>query len=363
MKRRSLLISFFSLIGLSTLYKWKYLARTSMKESIKSITPIGMHWPTKDPFLFCAHHLDKYPKANGNLGLGPEYFKDRNMGQDFQNKDGFNFYHGSEVPGFPVHPHRGFETITVVTKGYVDHADSLGAAGRYGEGDVQWMTAGAGVQHSEMFPLLNQDSENALEIFQIWLNLPAKKKMVPADFKMLWSENIPIVQTQNKSTVKVISGKYKDQRYFEAPINSWASDKENAVNIYLIDIEAGGEFALSKADKEKSRMLYFYDGSDISIGDEVITQNSAIELKADSDLIVESKQGAKLVLMQAQPIKEPVEQYGPFVMNNRAEIATAFDDYQKTQFGGWSWERKDMIHGDKKERFAKYPSGIVEKPV
>lgn len=362
MKRRNLLISFLGLIGVSALYKWKYLARTSMKESIKSIQPIGMHWPTKDPFLFCAHHLDKYPKANANLGLDSSYFAGRNMGQDFQGKDGFNFYHGSEVPGFPVHPHRGFETITVVTKGYVDHADSLGAAGRYGEGDVQWMTAGAGVQHSEMFPLLNQDSENTLEIFQIWLNLPAKNKMVPADFKMLWSEKIPVVKTKSKSTIKVISGEYQNTTYFEAPENSWAANKENAVNVFLIDIEAGGKFELAQTDKDKSRMLYFYEGSDIALGEESINEASAIELKADADLEIESKQGAKLVLMEAKPIKEPVEQYGPFVMNNRAEIATAFDDYQKTQFGGWSWERKDMIHGDKKERFAKYPSGKVEKP-
>src|SRR3546814_12075654 len=92
-------------------------------------------------------------------------------------------YHGSVVPGFPSHPHRGFETITYVRQGLVDHADSLGAAARYGKGDVQWMTAGKGIQHAEMFPLLDQDGPNPMELFQIWLNLPAEDKMVEPGHK------------------------------------------------------------------------------------------------------------------------------------------------------------------------------------
>lgn len=107
---------------------------------IKQSTPIELHWPTQEPFLFCAHHLDRYPEGNKNLGLDSKHFAGRQMGSDFNEKDGFRIYHGEEIPGFPVHPHRGFETITIVRRGYADHADSLGAAGRYGEGDVQWMT-------------------------------------------------------------------------------------------------------------------------------------------------------------------------------------------------------------------------------
>ena len=126
---------------------------------ILGIKPLGFQWETADPFLYCVHHEDKFP--NGNELMGPESsnFKGRHMGDDFIIKDGFRMYHGQTVPGFPGHPHRGFETITVVRKGLVDHADSLGAAGRYGDGDVQWMTAGKGVQHSEMFPLIKQDEE------------------------------------------------------------------------------------------------------------------------------------------------------------------------------------------------------------
>jgi quercetin 2,3-dioxygenase len=141
------------------------------------------------------------------MGPDQKHFQGRSLGDDLIIKDGFRMYHGKTVLGFPGHPHRGFETITVVRKGIVDHADSLGAAGRYGNGDVQWMTAGGGVKHSEMFPLINKDKENTMELFQIWLNLPRKNKMVDPHFKMLWRESIPTFQsTDEKINIEVIAG-------------------------------------------------------------------------------------------------------------------------------------------------------------
>jgi len=126
-----------------------------------NVKPLGFTWETLDPFLFCVHHLDHYPKGNEHLGPDAS-LAGRYLGQDFTPKDGWRMYHGETIPGFPAHPHRGFETITVVLDGFVDHSDSHGAAGRYGNGDVQWMTAGAGLQHAEMFPLLNKDEPNML---------------------------------------------------------------------------------------------------------------------------------------------------------------------------------------------------------
>ena len=114
---------------------------------IVGVVPIGLHWPTLDPFLFCAHHLDHYPAGNANLGVDSTQLMGRRVGSDFELKDGWRMYHGREVPGFPRHPHRGFETITLARRGFIDHSDSLGAAARFGEGDVQWMTAGSGVVH------------------------------------------------------------------------------------------------------------------------------------------------------------------------------------------------------------------------
>jgi hypothetical protein len=129
--------------------------------------------PTLDPFLFCVYHKDQYPPGNAAMEA-PRI----GNGQDFDAKTPYRMYHGGKIPGFPQHPHRGFETITATIEGIIDHADSTGNAGRYGMGDVQWMTAGKGVVHSEMFPLLKQKADNPTRFFQIWLNLPSVSKMV-----------------------------------------------------------------------------------------------------------------------------------------------------------------------------------------
>jgi redox-sensitive bicupin YhaK (pirin superfamily) len=327
---------------------------------IKHMTPIDLHWPTQEPFLFCAHHLDHYPPGNRNLGVDSKHFTGRNMGSDFNEKDGFRLYHGAEIPGFPVHPHRGFETITIVRRGFADHADSLGAAGRYGEGDVQWMTAGAGVQHSEMFPLLHQDKENILELFQIWLNLPAKNKMAQPDFKMLWSHNIPKIKKDNFE-VSIISGEFSGTRYFEAPKNSWASDPQNDVNIFLVKLDKGGSFTYP-AKNGVNRSVYFFEGRGASLAGQKITGKQALFLDSNATLQIDSTDSCEFLFLEARPIGEPVVQYGPFVMNTKEEIERTFRDYQKTQFGGWQWKRHDMIHGPGTERFAKYPDGRVDKP-
>ena len=327
---------------------------------IKSIQPISFQWPTPDPFLFCAHHYDYYPAGNERHGLDAKHFQGRNMGSDFSNKDGFSFYHGEEIPGFPVHPHRGFETITIVRKGYADHADSLGSAGRYGEGDVQWMTAGSGVQHSEMFPLLHQDKENTLELFQIWLNLPSYNKMVPPDFKMLWAEGIPKV-IQEKIEVSIISGEYAGVKFYEAPKNSWANDEGNQVTILLVKLEAGAEFKYpSKAGL--NRAFYVFEGAGVDLNGTAIASNHMVEIDSQDDVTIKAHGFTEILILDAKPINEPVAKYGPFVMNTREELMQTAHDYQRTEFGGWSWPRRDMYHGGKIERFAKYPDGHIEKP-
>lgn len=346
-------------------FKKNYQAAMEKLNPIKQIKPMGFQWDTQDPFLFCVHHEDAFPKGNEQMGPPTLALKGRHMGDDFIIKDGFRMYHGKVVPGFPGHPHRGFETITVVRKGIVDHADSLGAAGRYGNGDVQWMTAGKGVQHSEMFPLIHTDKENPMELFQIWLNLPKKNKMVDPHFKMLWGEDIPKYAHKDKAgkktTVEVIAGTLGGKSAHLPPPDSWAADKNNHVAVWNIKMNAGASWTIPKTETGINRTIYFYQGNELQISGQQVKNYHAIELQPDVDIQIQNgDKEAGILMLQGRPIKEQVIQYGPFVMNTKEEINQAFEDYHKTQFGGWPWSRYDQVHPRNKGRFAKHADGREE---
>lgn len=336
-----------------------------MEHPVKQIRALGFQWETRDPFLFCVHHEDHFPKGNAEMGPDPSYFKGRHMGQDFIVKDGFRMYHGQKVPGFPGHPHRGFETITVVREGLVDHADSTGAAGRYGNGDVQWMTAGKGVQHSEMFPLIDPDNDNPMELFQIWLNLPKRSKMVEPHFKMLWSEDIPIIEKAadgtKQATVEVLAGKFEASSAPTAPPDSWAFPDENEVAVLNIQIEPNASFELPAASKGVNRTLYYYHGNHLTLNDRAIPNYHAADVDETQALTLKNgSEVSKILVLQGKPINEPVVQHGPFVMNTRQEIQEAFEEYHATQFGGWPWPKYDQVHDRSKGRFALHSDGTEE---
>jgi len=209
---------------------------------VLAIRELGFPWSTADPFLVCVHHDDAYPAGNEHMGPAAT-LEGRDLGQDFEGKDGWRMYHGAAVPGFPGHPHRGFETVTVVRRGLIDHADSLGAAARYGRGDVQWLTAGRGIVHAEMFPLLDRAAGNPLELFQIWLNLPRAQKMVEPHFAMLWNDQIPrrVVRDEagRPTVVTVVAGRFGDAEPPPPPPSSWAARADSHVAIWTIQMAAG----------------------------------------------------------------------------------------------------------------------------
>jgi hypothetical protein len=335
----------------------------ALPDVVRSVQPLAFPWQTLDPFLFCVYHDDDYPAGNARLGPA-ESLAGRNIGQDFAPNQAWRMYHGDVVPGFPQHPHRGFETVTIVRRGLVDHADSLGAAARYGGGDVQWLTAGRGIVHAEMFPLLESASPNPLELFQIWLNLPSTHKMVEPHFSMLWRQTIAkhaALDSAGRATeVAVIAGKLGPVEAPEPPPQSWASRASNSVAIWTLKMAPGARFALPPAPGT-NRMLYFFSGKELRIGQRSVPVRRAIELRSDVEATLENGSAeSELLMLQGRPIQEPVVQYGPFVMNTQAEIQKAFSDYRATQFGGWPWPKNDPVH-DREARFARHADGRLEK--
>jgi redox-sensitive bicupin YhaK (pirin superfamily) len=324
---------------------------------MKTPQPLGFQWPTLDPFLFCVHHNDRYPAGNEQMGPAAP-LAGRDLGQDFGGKDGWSMYHGRVVPGFPQHPHRGFETVTIVRQGLIDHSDSLGATARFGGGDVQWLTAGRGISHSEMFPLVHREHGNPAELFQIWLNLPRADKMVAPHFTMLWHESIPLVKTDGVE-VSVIAGKLGDTTPLAPPPSSWGARAESDLAIWTLKLQPGARFTLPAS--QSRRMLYFFVGSALTVGGEKLPGRHAVELDNQAVTLENGPDAGEILILGGRPINEPVVQYGPFVMNTRAEIQEAFSDYQRTRFGGWPWPADDPVHARDERRFAKHADGRVEK--
>ena len=331
------------------------------RSSVLSNTLMGFMRQTSDPFLFCVHHLDLYPA--GNEKMGPDQpLVGREIGSDFDENNDWKMYHGATVPGFPAHPHRGFETVTVVLDGLVDHFDSGGATGRYGFGDVQWMTAGSGLMHSEMFPLTNIDKDNRLDLFQIWLNLPSKDKMTAPGYEMIWAEQVPNIELDG-GHVRIITGRWNEHIAPASPSASWAHQESHEVGIYILTVKDGGSVDLPTASAGINRMMYHINGAAATVEGHTLEKKYGMHLDSTMVTTVEAPNGeVRVLILQGQPIDEPVAQHGPFVMNTRQEIIQAFTDYQSTQFGGWPWSASDVVHPRKQERFALLSNGETVHP-
>jgi redox-sensitive bicupin YhaK (pirin superfamily) len=336
-------------------------------DAVIRLIPLGFQWVTRDPFLFCVHHDDAYPAGNERMGPAAS-LAGRDIGMDFEGKDGWRMYHGQVVPGFPQHPHRGFETVTIVRRGLLDHSDSLGAAARFGHGDVQWLTAGRGILHSEMFPLLDPARPNPVELFQIWVNLPKVDKLVDPHFSMLWSKTIPKVVAKDgagrATEIGVIAGSVGKEKAPAPPPKSWAAQPDSDFAIWTLKMAPGAKWKLPAAKMGTNRTLYFFTGEELRLADRTIPKKHGVELRPDVDASLENGAvEAELLLLQGRPIAEPVAHYGPFVMNTQEEIRQTMLEYQRTQFGGWPWKSDEPVHAREEGRFARHPGGRVEKPV
>ena len=323
-------------------------------------------WPGVDPFLFTAHHLDAYPAADGDTMAPGSGVAGRELGVDFSGTDGWSMYHGRTVPGFPQHPHRGFETITVVEEGLVDHTDSEGAEARYGSGDTQWLTAGRGVAHAEMFPLVRDEAPNPLHLFQIWINLAPEDKTAEPHFSIFWTEDTPVVESTDDhgrlSRVKVIAGAYGDVRPLDPPPHSWAARPEAGVAVWHVTMEPGTALELPAATVPGVvRTLYVYDG-ELAVDGERLVAEGAVVTPEEALRVVTGQARTRFLLLQGRPIGAPVVQHGPFVANSRDELVQAYEDYRAGRFGQWTLSEDGPVQPQDRGRFARYPDGTQITP-
>jgi redox-sensitive bicupin YhaK (pirin superfamily) len=237
------------------------------------------------------------------------------------------------LAGFPAHPHRGFETVTYMLDGHMRHEDQLGNRGDLGPGSVQWMTAARGIIHSEM----PQQSEGRMRGFQLWLNLPSKEKMKPAGYRDIPAGEIPVVSLDNGGEVKVIAGTFTlDGKATQGPVNGSGVPLSTDPVYFDVHLPAGAQFS-APIKPGHSAFIYTYEGS-ARIGPanaaKPLPHRAAGVLSDGDNVRVEADAaGVSFLLLAAKPIREPVVQYGPFVMNTREEIEQALADYRDGRLG------------------------------
>ncbi len=292
-----------------------------MADTVLQTVPLGFQWPTIDPFLFCVHHDDAYPA--GNEVAGPAASLDgRDLGQDFEGIDGWRMYHGRDVPGFPSHPHRGFETVT-----YVRRASSTTPT-RSGRPPASAGRRPVAHRRGGHRPLRDvpaarrSSSPNPLELFQIWVNLPAEDKLVDPHFAMLWDGDIPRVRHTDadghRTEVTVIAGALDGLAPAAPPPHSWASRPDADVAIWHLRIEPGARWTLPAAPgPDTVRTLYVFEGDELAIdGTEVGRQHRRGGPLRPSTSSSRAPVASEVLVLQGRPIGEPVARYGPFVMND-----------------------------------------------
>ncbi len=255
-------------------------------------------------------------------GRGPERFDPFLMLDEFGSQEASDY-----IGGFPSHPHRGFETVTYMLEGKMEHRDHMGNVGLLGDGDVQWMSAAGGIIHSEM----PKQTQGRMRGFQLWVNLPASQKMRPASYSDVKAADIP-EYTLDGVTLKAIAGvtmvnHHKVIGYFT---------EVDTQPVYLDVCLAAGQAITLPADAEHTALVYVFEGSvTIGAGDVSLSSQHLARLDDRGDIVIVNKtqKPARLLVLVAKPLREPIVQYGPFVMNTTAQIEQALADYRSGTLG------------------------------
>jgi quercetin 2,3-dioxygenase len=230
--------------------------------------------------------------------------------------------------GVGTHPHRGFETVTIVYAGEVEHRDSTGKGGVIGPGDVQWMTAGGGILHEEFHSEAYSRSGGPFQMVQLWVNLPAKDKLTAPGYQAIVDASIPAVSLGTAGAVRVIAGEYSGHK---GPARTFTP-----MNVWDVQLAVGQTVDLPQPDGWTTLLIVL--GGTVQVNADAVARESQMVIlsREGSDLHIEANNDARVLLLAGQPIDEPIVGYGPFVMNSKQEIAQAIKDFNGGKFGRMS---------------------------
>ncbi|HEX6280058.1 MAG TPA: pirin family protein [Pyrinomonadaceae bacterium] len=288
--------------------------RTSGTRSVEQIVaPPPIHW-VGDGF-----------RVHGFLPHGPLDAKRMSPFFLLDYNAKFNFPPSNRLLGVGPHPHRGFETVTIAYRGKVAHHDSMGGGGVIGEGDVQWMTAGSGILHKEYHEENFNREGGEFQMVQLWVNLPKKDKMTEPKYQAITNAEMGRYELSDGGFVEVIAGEYEGVK---GPATTFSP-----VHLYNLKPTAGAELALPFPSDYSVAMLAIEGSATLNGEERLVTDHLAVFDTDGAEIRVRADEDSILLVMAGEPLNEPIAQYGPFLMNTKAEIAQAIDDYQQGKFG------------------------------
>ena len=330
-------------------------------KTVAKIVDINIHWSADDPFTFISHHHDQYPKGNAQMAPPLELIRGRNLGRDYQERFGFRMYHGRVVPGFPMHAHWGYETVTIAEKGFVDHFDTESNYGRFGNGDMQWTLASSRYEHCEMYPLLNLENDNPVHITQIAINLPLERKNKENRISNVWSENIPVLDNES-SRVTLYCGEYEGQSIYSPNEGSYAA-AENSVRIMKVELQPGAVFKLEKTAEDVNRNIFFVSGESADMDGTKVKPNLRFKMRPSTDtLITNGEEPAEFWILEGKPIGEKQARFGPVILKDLKEVREGMDEIRIKEFQEWPWKIMDVTNPLEMGRELHRKDGTVETP-
>ncbi len=329
--------------------------------SVQKLVDINIHWSGDDPFTFVSHHHDTYPKGNEQMAPPLELIRGRNLGRDYQERFGFRMYHGRVVPGFPMHAHWGYETISIAEKGFVDHFDTENNFGRYGDGDMQWTLASSKYEHCEMYPLLDQEDDNPVWITQIMVNIPLDRKNKGNIVNNIWSEDIPVMESEG-CKVTLYCGEYGGRQIYSPNKGSYAV-KENSVRIMKVELAPNTSFELEALPKEVTRNMYFVSGESGTMEGTKVKPYLRFKMKSGVPFaFTNGPADSELWILEGKPIGEKQAAFGPVILKDLDEVRASMDEIRIHEFQEWPWGLMDVTNPIDMGRELHRADGTVETP-